>query len=324
MPKPSRDSQPPTTSTSEPRRRLRLNAKLSSMGAAPALGVPAPVDEAFSETLQLTAESRLVMSTTGNLSSWWTRIEKLRPDGSWQVDPSPGLRLEDVHVDQYRDLLEARLLRAGALPPPVPLIALAERHEWDARTGDPDALVIARVLQALAYALRDDPEVVTELLNFAHAYMLQRRPGHVPLGSGDPRIKRSGRRPVAALRLLKCARNAMRDLPPLRREGPTEEENDEYLDEAEHLAWEVEHLYPAVYPKKFSEQQSAITALSEELMAMRKREPDRIAKAALRACGMSSRQASDTFAFLDKKSKRKAETEPGASAGRVSPSENSR
>jgi hypothetical protein len=313
MTQPSRESDPSTTSTPGARRRLRLNAKLSSMGAAPSLGVPVPIDEAFSETLQLTAASRLVMSTTGNLSSWWTRIERLQRDGSWQVEPSPGLRVADVHFDRYRDLLEARLSRAGVLAPAVPLIALAERHEWDARTGDPDALVIARVLQALAYALRDDPEVVAEFLNFAHAYMLQRRPKHVPLGSGDPRIKRSGRRPVAAHWLLKCARIAMVALPPRRRGGPTEDELDEYLDEAEKLTWVVEHLYPAIYPKTNVEREEAVRVLGEALRAMPKRAPDTIAKAALRACGMSSRQTSDTFTFLDKRSKRKAEAVPSAS-----------
>ncbi|MDB4929974.1 MAG: hypothetical protein JWM10_2458 [Myxococcaceae bacterium] len=294
------------------------------MGAAPALGVPAPIDEAFTETLQLTARSRLVISTTGNLSSWWTRVERLRRDGSWQVDPSPGLRLEDVHVDQYRDLLEARLLRAGALPPAVPLIALAERHEWDARTGDPDALVIARVLQALAYALRDDPEVATEFLNFAHAYMLQRRPRSVPLGSGDPRIKRSGRRPVAAHWLLRCAELAMRALPARRRGGPTEEELGAYLDEAEEIAWVVEHLYPAIYPRGHVAQEEAVKVLAEALRAMTKRAPETIAKAALRACGMSSRQASDTFGFLDKKTKRKAAAEPHASRAPAAAAERSR
>ncbi|MDO9017985.1 MAG: hypothetical protein Q8S73_39965 [Deltaproteobacteria bacterium] len=287
-----------------------MNAKLSSMGAAPPLDVPAPNDAAFSETLRLTADSRLVMSTEGNLSPLWTRIEIRQPDGSWQVDPSPGLLIDDAYLDQFRDRLVERMSSAGVLPPPVSLIALARRHEWDARDGKPEALVIARVLEALAFALRDDPEAVSHFHNFAHNYMLQRRPGSVPRGAGDLRNMRSGRPPAAAQRLLDCADTTMRELPPLRREGPTEEEFDRYLTKAETLAWEVADLFPALYPKTPPERERVACALATTLSQMEDRDAERIAMAALRACGMPTKQASNAFNYIDKRKKRAADRQP--------------
>lgn len=314
MTKPSRNAHPPTTSPSEPRRRLRSNAKLSSMGAAPPLDVPPANDAAFSEILQLTAESRLVMSTKGDLSPLWTRIENLQPDGSWHVDPSPGLLIEDVYLDLFRDRLVERMSMAGVLPPPISLIALARRHEWDARDGHAEALVIARVLEALAFALRDDPEAVARFHNIAHEYMLQRRPGSVPRGAGDLRFKRSGRPPVAAQRLLHCAQIAMHELPPPRREGPTEEEFDRYLTQAETLTWEVADLFPAIYPKTPPERERVASALATSLRELEDRDAECIATAALRACGMSPKQASNVFSYLDKRRKRAADRQSNSTA----------
>ncbi|MBK6533970.1 MAG: hypothetical protein IPF99_31665 [Deltaproteobacteria bacterium] len=118
----------------------------------------------------------------------------------------------------------------------------------EAALGDPNALVIATTLKALELALRDDPDTATRFLNDAYAYLRRRRPDRVPLGAGDPRLICSGHKPAAALEVLKIASRAIAQLPPLRREGPDGEDQDAYLDQADALAWCIEHLYPAIYP----------------------------------------------------------------------------
>lgn len=134
------------------------------------------------------------------------------------------------------------------VPPPPALKSVAQRYREEVEEGDPDALVIVRVLDAMALALREDPEVATDLLVMSDTYLQRKRPGALLQGAGDPRLKRSGRTPAAAEALLRLAKEvAETQEVPLDATERAKGHEDDFDSYAEELALEVGRAFPGTY-----------------------------------------------------------------------------
>lgn len=248
-------------------------------------------------------DRRFEISAEGPDEPWSLRFLDREEGGDWRVDPTPGLRIDYWELPGFRDFLLSVLQKHGMVPPRPALEDVAQRYREEVEEGDPDALVIVRVLDAMALALREDPEVATDLLVMSDTYLRRKRPGALLQGAGDPRLKRSGRTPAAAEALLRLAKEvAETQEVPLDATERAKGYADDFDSYAEALAWEVGRAFPGTYPPRdLNLARQAVAALAETLRKKNLRTPQKVARAALRAFGMPEDTVRNFFSYQSKK-----------------------
>lgn len=243
------------------------------------------------------------ITSEGYLEPWWLRFVNVGADGQHRVDPSPGLHLPFFEITAFRDLLIGEMTRNGISPPRLTLDEVARSYRADAETGDQRSLTIVQVLRALNLALDQDPAVAETWLRQAHRYLMDKRPDAIPLGAGDPRIRRSGRKPAAAEALLQLAREWEQDptppIPPYEYDPTVADVFDQY---AHDLDWVMEVVFLGAYiPTDAEARDRCRDELAAQLRTRDPRNAESIVLATLRLYGVPKATTDNFLSYLDKR-----------------------
>lgn len=243
------------------------------------------------------------ITSEDHLEPWWLRFVDVEADGQQRVDPSPGLHLPYFELAAFRDLLIREMTRSGISPPRLTLEEVAQSYRADAEAGDQRALTIVQVLRALHVALDQDPAVAETWLRQAHGYLIDKRPDTIPLGAGDSRIRRSGRRPAAAEALLQVAREWEQDpTPPIPPYAYDPTVGDSFDDYALELDWVMEVVFLGAYtPRDLGALTRCRDALAALLRTSDPRNAETIVLATLRLYGVEEKKVRNFLSFLDKR-----------------------
>ena len=137
----------------------------------------------------------------------------------------------------------------------------------------------------------------------AHRYLIDKRPDAIPLGAGDPRIRRSGRKPAAAEALLQVAREWEQDstppIPPYEHNPTVFDDFDQY---ALDLDWVMEVVFLGAYmPATIEARDRCRDELAAQLRTRDPRDAEAIVLATLRLYGMEEEKVRNFLSYLDKR-----------------------